>query len=82
MHHRGVFGTGMYRAILAFNASLPLTVLGVVTSLFGLVPFDAPCAGGSCTGNFLLLPGLIVLCTGLTLFVWAVLSMLRARRSG
>jgi len=80
LHRRGLFGSGMYRSVLAFNASLPLTVLGVVTSLIGLIPFGDSCNPGPCTGNFLLLPGLLVLGTGITLFAWSVARMLRARR--
>jgi hypothetical protein len=75
LNRRGVFGTGMYRAILAFTSSLFLALAGVGTSLLGMVSIEPG-------GNFLLLPGLLVLVIALGLLAWAIATMVRIRRSG
>jgi ascorbate-specific PTS system EIIC-type component UlaA len=72
---RGAFGYGMSRAVLAFITALFLGVLGVVTSLLGLVSTDPG-------GNYLLLPGLFMLGLALALLAWAVVTLLRIRRHG
>ena len=72
---RGAFGHGMSRAILAFVAAPFLGLLGVGTSLLGLVSTDPG-------GNFLLLPGLLLLGLGLSLLAWAVVTLWRIRRRG
>lgn len=72
---RGAFGYGMSRAVLAFITALFLGLLGVATSLLGLVSTDPG-------GNFLLLPGLLMLGLALALLAWAVLTLLRIRRQG
>ena len=70
---RGAFGSGMYRAILAFIAALWLALVGVVATLLGLVP-----AGPD--GNFLLLPGLLLLGLAASLFVGSLVAIVRVRR--
>lgn len=72
---RGAFGYGMSRAVLAFITALFLGLLGVVTSLLGLVSAEPG-------GNFLLLPGLLMLGLALALLAWAVWTLLRIRRQG
>ena len=72
---RGVFGTGMYRAILAFTSALFLALAGVGASLLGMVSTEPG-------GNFLLLPGLLTLGIALGLLAWSVVTMVRIRRSG
>jgi hypothetical protein len=72
---RGAFGYGMSRAILAFITALFLGLLGVVTSLSGLISTDPG-------GNFLLLPGLMLVGIGLGLLGWSVIAIRRARRAG
>ena len=75
MNRRGMFGTGMYRAILAFTSSLFLALAGVGTSLLGMVSTEPG-------GNFLLLPGLLILGIALALLAWSVVTMVLIRRSG
>jgi len=70
---RGAFGSGMYRAILAFVAALWLTLVGVVATLLGLVPAEPG-------RNFLLLPGLILLGLAASLLLGSLLAILRIRR--
>ena len=83
MNHRGVFGAGMFRAMLAFLTGLWVAILGVAGTLLGLVPLDEAClADGSCgpgEGNFLLLPGLLLLVGGLALFGWSIFEARRVR---
>ncbi len=70
---RGAFGTGMYRAILAFISALWLTLVGVIATLLGLVPAEPD-------GNFLFLPGLILLGLAGSLFVGSLVAIVRLRR--
>ncbi len=70
---RGAFGSGMYRAILAFISALWLTLVGVVATLLGLVP-AAP------EGNFLLVPGIILLALAASLFLGSLIAIVRVRR--
>ena len=63
----------MYRAILAFVAALWLTLVGVVATLLGLVPAEPG-------GNFLLLPGLLLLGIAAILLAFSLLAILRLRR--
>lgn len=72
---RGAFGGGMFRAMIAFVSSLWLALLGVVVTLLGTAS-DEP------GGNFLLLPGLLVLGLALTLLAWAIAAIWRIRRAG
>lgn len=81
MDERRTFGNGHYRAILAFIASPWLILVGVVTSLLGLLPNDAPCQSEPCAGNFLLLPGFLLHGAGLTLLTWSLLLLIRSRRA-
>ena len=81
MNGRGAFGSGLYRTILAFISSLWLIVLGTITTLLGLVPNAAPCETEPCQGNFLFVPGALLLVSGLTLLAWSIVLSLRARRS-
>jgi divalent metal cation (Fe/Co/Zn/Cd) transporter len=78
------FGSGRYRAILGFISALWLGVLGAATTLLGLVPNAAPCEPpAACTGgNFLLVPGLLLLGLAFALLAWSVVSLLRMRRYG
>jgi hypothetical protein len=73
LNARGVFGTGMYRAMVAFMSALWLTLVGVVATLLGLVPTDPG-------GNFLLLPGQILLGIAASLFAGSLVSIWRMRR--
>jgi O-antigen/teichoic acid export membrane protein len=73
LNGRGAFGSGMYRAILAFVSALWLTLVGVVATLLGLIP-----AGPG--GNFLLVPGLTMLAAAAALFLGSLVAMWRARR--
>jgi O-antigen/teichoic acid export membrane protein len=73
LNGRRAFGSGMYRAILAFVSALWLTLVGVVATLLGLIP-----AGPG--GNFLLLPGLGMLAAAAALFLGSLVAMWRARR--
>ena len=68
MDRRGLFGHGRFRMVLAFFSALWLGVLGVVTSLLGAVPPP--------DGNFLLLPGLLILGLALVLLVWSFVRLL------
>ena len=70
---RGAFGSGMYRAILAFISALWLTLVGVVATLLGLVPAEPG-------GNFLLLPGLLLLGLAASLFIGSLVAIVRIRR--
>jgi len=72
---RGAFGYGMSRAILAFVSAPFLGLLGVGTSLLGTISTEPG-------GNFLLLPGLLMLGLALLLLAWAVLTLWRIRRRG
>ncbi len=72
---RGAFGSGMSRAILAFVTALFLGLLGVGTSLLGTVSTDGD-------GNFLLVPGLLMVGMGLALLAWAVATLWTIRRRG
>lgn len=74
LNRRGTFGSGMYRAILAFVAALWLTLVGVVATLLGLVPGEP--------ANFLLLPGVMLLGAAVALLVWCLSEMWRIRRGG
>ena len=79
-NRRYAFGSGRYRAILAFISSLWLGVLGAATTLLGLVPNAAPCEGPDCHGgNFLFIPGVILLALAFGLLSWSVVSLLRMR---
>ena len=73
MNGRGAFGSGMYRAILAFVSALWLALVGVVATLLGLIPDGPP-------GNFLLLPGLTLLGVAAALLLGSLVAMWRARR--
>ena len=75
MNHRGAFGAGMFRGVLAFITALWLGVAGVAASLLGMISTDPG-------GNFLLPPGLILLAIGIGLLAWSVLAIRRARRAG
>ena len=72
MDRRHAFGGGRFRAILAFVSALWLALAGVVTTLLGLAP----------PTDFLLWPGLMLLGSGLGLFVWSIVTLAQARRSG
>jgi hypothetical protein len=72
---RAVFGSGMFRAIVAFISSLWLALVGVVVALLGLVSTDP-------AGNFLLLPGLLALGLAIALFAWSIAAIWRIRRDG
>jgi hypothetical protein len=73
MNSRGAFGSGMYRAILAFVSALWLALVGVVATLLGLIPAEPP-------GSFLLLPGLSLLGLAAALFLGSLVSLWRVRR--
>jgi hypothetical protein len=73
LNGRGAFGSGMYRAIVAFVSSLWLALVGVVATLLGQVPAEPG-------GNVLLLPGLILLGVAASLFAGSLFVMVRARR--
>lgn len=73
LNARGVFGSGMHRAIVAFMAALWLTLIGVVATLLGLVSTEPG-------GNFLLLPGLILLGAAGSLFIGSLVAIWRMRR--
>ena len=73
LNARGIFGTGMYRAIVAFMSALWLTLIGVVATLLGLVSTEPG-------GNFLLLPGVILLGVAATLFAGSLIAIWRMRR--
>jgi hypothetical protein len=68
MDRRGLFGHGRFRMVLAFFSGLWLGVLGVVTAFLGSVPPP--------DGNFLLLPGLLILGLGAVLLVWSFVRLL------
>ena len=72
MDRRGLFGHGRFRLVLGFFSGLWLGVVGVVTSLLGAVPPP--------DGNFLLLPGLVVLGLALVMLVWSFVKLLRIPR--
>jgi hypothetical protein len=72
---RAVFGSGMFRAIVAFVSSLWLALVGVVVSVLGLVSTDPG-------GSFLLLPGLVALGLAIALFAWSIVAIWRLRRAG
>jgi hypothetical protein len=84
MNRRRAFGSGMFRAMLAFLSGLWIALLGVAGTLLGLVPVDEVCiADGTCgpgQGNFLLLPGLLLLVGGLAVFGWSMFEARRVRR--
>jgi hypothetical protein len=84
MDRRGLLGHGRYRATHAFIAGPLLGLVGVGVSLLGLPPHD-PCAADPCQGirgNFLLLPGLLLLAIGVGLVAWALFELVRRRRAG
>ena len=76
---RHAFGFGRHRALVAFISGLWLGVVGVVATILGLVPFGGSCGATVCAGNFLLLPGVLLLVAGLTLLAWSILTLLRLR---
>lgn len=85
MDRRGLLGHGRDRATLAFIAGPLLGLVGVGVSLLGLLPPHDPCAADPCAGirgNFLLLPGLLLLAIGVGLVAWALFELLRRRRAG
>jgi hypothetical protein len=71
LDRRGVFGWGRYRAMVGFQSSLWLGLLGVAASILGSI------AGAV---SFLLAAGLLVLGTALALLAWSSLSIWRTRR--
>lgn len=75
MNHRGAFGTGMFRGVLAFISALWLGLAGVVASLLGMVSTNPG-------GNFLLPPGLLLTGIAISLLGWSALAIRRARRAG
>ena len=77
LDRRGVFGFGRYRAMLAFIAA-PSSVArvgcaGVALALLGSIPEP---------GNFLLLPGLLLVGISLVLLVWSFVVIRRTRPRG
>ena len=84
MNRRRAFGAGMFRAMLAFLTGAWVAIVGIAATLAGLVPLDEACmADGTCgpgQGNFLLLPGLLLLVIGLGLFGWSIFEARRVRR--
>ena len=84
MNRSYAFGSGTYRAGLAFITGLWVGLLGVVTTLLGLVPGRAACPEGDCDGaggigNFLFVPGLLLLALGLGLLGWSFIRLWRTR---
>jgi hypothetical protein len=75
MNHRGAFGSGMFRAVLAFITALWLGLAGVAASLLGMISTNPG-------GNFLLPPGLLLTGIGVGLLAWSVLAIRRERRRG
>jgi len=85
LDRRGLFGNGMFRAAIGFTAGLWLGVAGVVGTLLGMVALPGSCDATTTTcdgpeGNFLFLPGALLLVIGLALLVGSVVALIRARR--
>jgi hypothetical protein len=79
---RQAFGFGRHRAMVAFLSGLWLGVVGAVATILGLVVLGGGCEAASCGGNFLILPGVLLLAAGLTLLAWSIVAFLRMRRIG
>ena len=83
---RGVFGYGAWRAMIAFITGLWVGLAGVAATVLGMVALPGSCDPTTTTcddpqGNFLSLPGLLLLALGLTLLAWSVLDLIRIRLS-
>ena len=81
---RGGFGNGIFRAATAFLSALWLTLAGAAVTFVGV--FDSGCDGHSPScddpeGNFLFLPGLMLLAIALTLLAWSISEAFRLRRA-
>lgn len=86
LDRRGVFGRGMFRLAIAFFAGLWVGLAGVVATLLGMVALPGSCDATTTVcddpeGNFLFLPGVLLLALGLTLLAWSVVGLVRARRA-
>ena len=73
LDRRGIFGSGRWRAILAFIAAPFIGLAGVALALLGSIP--AP-------GNFFLAPGLLLVAIALALLVWSFVVIWRTRPHG
>lgn len=84
---RGAFGHGVFRTAIAFITGLWIGVAGVAATLLGMLALPGSCdpsttACDDAEGNFLFVPGLLLLALGLTLLGWSVVELLRIRRAG
>jgi hypothetical protein len=70
---RGVFGTGRWRAMLAFIAAPFIGLAGVVMALLGSIPEP---------GNFFLFPGLLLAAIAVLLLGWSFIVIWRTRPQG
>jgi 4-hydroxybenzoate polyprenyltransferase len=85
LDHRGLFGRGMFRAAISFIAGIWLGLAGVVGTLLGMFALPGSCDATTTTcegpeGNFLFLPGVLLLVLGLGLLAGSVAAAIRARR--
>ena len=85
LDRRGVFGRGRFRAAVAFFAGLWLALVGVVATLLGLFALPGTCDETTTMcdgpeGNFLFLPGVLLLALGLGMVVWSLIALVRAQR--
>jgi uncharacterized membrane protein len=72
LDRRGVFGAGRWRAILAFVAAPFIGLSGVALALLGSIPES---------GNFFLVPGLVLVAIGLVLLAWSFVVIWQTRPS-
>jgi hypothetical protein len=75
LDRRGAFGSGAFRGAIAFMTGLWLGLIGVAASLLGMIATDPG-------GNFLLVPGLLLVAISVGLLAWSLLAIRRARRGG
>lgn len=84
LDRRGVFGRGLFRTAIALFTGLWLGLAGVVATLLGMVALPGSCDPTTtrcddAEGNFLFLPGVLLLALGLTLLVWSIVWLVRMR---
>lgn len=85
LDRRGVFGRGMFRRAIAFFAGLWIGIAGVVATLLGMIALPGSCDATTTVcddpeGNFLFVPGVLLLALALVLLAWSIGTALRARR--
>jgi len=81
MDRRGVFGRGLFRASVAFIASLFLVLFGAIGLLLGLIPTviceTEPCPVSAVAD--LAPPGAVVVLAGAAMLAWSVITARRHR---